>query len=630
MKSLIGYLKKTLLLISLFLFFFHFSPIKAYSQEPIFTVNTYFEHTINDSKIDSKVIVQLSSNITRVLSIYTTTIEASNITPKCFINNEEIKCDRYNRGALTDIQIDMKNRVIPANEPFEITFRYSMENNNDISYIVKSNVLDSTTKEVVIKYPSEKGNYSWSSEIITSKTEKDKNIVLTVKNPTENEISIYFTKAVQYKFSVNRVFSNSTEQNQTFELILPSDSEIQSVLWEDISPLPTFSATDDDGNYIFSYIVKPSETVNCNITGYIQNNESLETEPNFKPYLTNAIGHWEILDSVELKRVLSFMKDKGLTINVNAKDIKLLKEKEQALFYKYLYQYIIYRLDYPKDIKLGEVDSKRSGANSIIKDSTNATPIDYADFYIALLRHFSIPSRLVLGYISDISKRTTDGYYHYWVQYYDFSEKKWISSDPFTEEFSKKSFYGNMLPDHIEVIRRGKNPMSPNLSFYSTTDFQISLATEQIKEKDLRINTSYSLESYDVTKNHVKSFLGISNIGNIAISNIDFMKSNIGEVTKFLDSVNYSSSSLLLPKQNVDIQINIPIEKISSSKIYFSGNAKNTSTLSQEFYVESDIPDGIPTYVNLLSKILSFVFFSTVLIIGYLIYKTVKKLLWTH
>src|SRR5690606_3460264 len=118
-----------------------------------------------------------------VLSIYTTTIEASNITPKCFINNEEIKCDRYNRGALTDIQIDMKNRVIPANEPFEITFRYSMENNNDISYIVKSNVLDSTTKEVVIKYPSEKGNYSWSSEIITSKTEKDKNIVLTVKNP---------------------------------------------------------------------------------------------------------------------------------------------------------------------------------------------------------------------------------------------------------------------------------------------------------------------------------------------------------------------------------------------------------------------------------------------------------------
>jgi len=630
MKSLIGYLKKTLLLISSFLFFFLFPSNYASAQEPIFIVNSYFEHIVNDSKIDSKVIVQLSSNITRVLSIYTTTIEASNITPKCYINNEEIQCDRYNRGPLTDIQIDMKNRVIPANVPFEITFLYSVENNNDISYVLKSNVLDSTTKEVVIKYPSEKGDFAWSSEIITSKTESGNYKTLTVKNPKENEISINFIKAVQYKFSVNRVFSNSTEQNQTFEILLPSDSEEQSVLWEEISPLPTSSVIDDDGNYIFSYIVKPSETVNCNITGYIQTNELTESDANFKPYLTKSLGYWEIVDNVEIKRVLNFMKEKGLVINENAKEIKLLNKKEQALFYKYLYQYIIYRLDYPKNIQLGEVDSKRSGASSIIKDSTNATPIDYADFYIALLRHFSVPSRLVLGYISDISKRTTDGYYHYWVQYFDYSENKWTSSDPFTEEFSKKSIYGNILPDHIEIIRRGKSQMSPTLSFYSTTDFQISLATGQIIEKNLTINPTYSLESYDVTKNYVKSFLKISNTGNIAISNIDFVKSNIGDVAKYLDSVNYSPSSLLLPKQNTDIQINIPIEKISSSKVYFSGIAKNTATLSQEFYVESEIPNGIPTYINILSKILSFVFFSTVLIIGYLIFKTFKKLLWTH
>ena len=271
MKSLIGYLKKILLNTSFFLLLFSLFPSSLFAQEPIFQINSYFSHLVRDSAIETTATVQLTANTTRVLSIYTTTIDAPNVKPTCYINKTEvIECKSYSRGELTDIQIDLKNRVIPANEFFEISFIYETSINNSISYNFKSNILDSTLKEVIIKYPKEKGDYSWSSELISSKIQEGKNIVLTVKNPINTETTLYFSEGIQFKFSVNRVFTNSTEESQTFELILPMDSERQTIIWQSISPLPSWSSIDEDGNYIFNYIVKPKETINCNILGYIQ------------------------------------------------------------------------------------------------------------------------------------------------------------------------------------------------------------------------------------------------------------------------------------------------------------------------------------------------------------------------
>ncbi|HOZ44390.1 MAG TPA: transglutaminase domain-containing protein [Candidatus Dojkabacteria bacterium] len=630
MKSLIGYLKKILLNTSFFLLLFSLFPSSLFAQEPIFQINSYFSHLVRDSAIETTATVQLTANTTRVLSIYTTTIDAPNVKPTCYINKTEvIECKSYSRGELTDIQIDLKNRVIPANEFFEISFIYETSINNSISYNFKSNILDSTLKEVIIKYPKEKGDYSWSSELISSKIQEGKNIVLTVKNPINTETTLYFSEGIQFKFSVNRVFTNSTEESQTFELILPMDSERQTIIWQSISPLPSWSSIDEDGNYIFNYIVKPKETINCNILGYIQDNNNPPKEFENKAFLTKQVGYWEISEKVEIKRLLSFMKDKGLEINENATDINLLGDREKSLFYRYIYQYVIYRLNFNSNTILGNIETKRLGASGIIKDSNNATPIDFADYYIALLRYFSIPSRLVLGYISDISNKTTDGYYHYWVEYYDLKEKKWFISDPFLEKFTKKSLFGSSFPDHIEILKRGKNPMSPTLSFYSPSDFQVSLSEDLEVKKIINLNTTLSFENYNVTKNFVKTFIDISNTGTVAISNIALIKSNISNISKYLDSTTNINSFLILPKQNINLQLNIPIEKIYSSKIFLSGNANNASGLISEFYVEKDIPENTPFYINIITKILSLLLFVVFIIIGTLIIKSIKKKIWT-
>ncbi len=631
MRSLIGYLKKILLLISLLSSFLLFSKTTAFAEENTFKVSSYFTHTIKESTIDTHVIIQLNTDITRVLSIYTATIQAKNITPKCYINGtEEIECKRYNRLSVTDIQIDFQNRVISPDSTLELVVTYSTPYDNNISYNMPSKVLDAETKEITIKYPRSKGEFSWTSESVTNKNQNNKEYILTFKNPKESEISIFFADNIQYKFTVNKVFTNPNDQIQTFELVLPMDSENQIVIWEDITPLPTYSTIDDDGNFIFSYLVEPKQTVDCNIVGYIQKTNNVKTQKEVLSFLTKEGAYWEILDNSEIKRVVNFMKDKGFVINENTKDIKLFKDNQKSVFYKYLYQYIIYRLNYKEDIKLGDLQTSRAGASTIIKDANNANPIDFADFYIALLRHFSIPSRMVLGYISNISGFTTDGYYHYWVEYFDMTKNEWVTADPFLEKYYKKPFLGGDLVDHIAILKRGKSPLTPTLTFYTPTDFLLSVDDGEFKEKNLSINANLSTNSYDITQKHLKAYINLSNSGNIAISDISFKKSNFGTVTKYVDSVNNTTSALLLPKQNLSIQLNIPYEKIRSSELYIEGEIKNVAGNTQNIIMRSEIPNGVPSYILVMSKILSILTFIGILLVIYILFKIVKRFLWTQ
>ena len=630
MKSLNGYLKKILLFISLFsLFFLHFKT-DTLAQDSQFLVNSYFVHTINTDSVDTKITIQLTTETTRVLSIYTATIQAKNISPKCYINKtEEVQCDRYNRTSVTDIQFGFNNKVITPENPFEIIITYTTPHSNEISYNLPSKVLDTNTKEVIVKYPKGKGEFSWASENIQNKGQEGNLYTITFQKPQNPEISLFFTKDIQYKFVVNRVFSNPTEQVQTFELILPMDSEFQKVLWKEINPMPSFSTIDEDGNYIFSYMVEANKTIDCHITGFIQKETSTNTtQP--KDFLTKNTGYWEITDTTEIQRVHSFLKDKGLEIHPDITDISLLSEKQKEIFYKYLYQYVIYRLDYKKNIKLGQVESPRTDIPSIIKNSSSLSALDFANFYIALLRHFSIPSRMVLGYISNISGYTTDGYYHYWVEYYDDTKQQWVSVDPFMEEYRKQNLFGNDFADHIAIIRRGKNPMTPTLTFYTPNDFLVTLENKDIQEKRLIINKSFSLEDYDITKKYLKGYINLSNSGNIAISDIRLEKSSLGKISQYIDSTSNTTSTLLLPGQNHNIQLNLPFEKINSNEIMIAGKVSNISGVSEDIVLKTKIPNGIPTYVIILSKVLSFIVFSVIILFSYVIFKSIKKYKWTQ
>lgn len=636
MKGLTGYLKKTLLHISLFLsftlLFTHLCRHKIYAQGDGFNTTASFVHTVNGKRIDSELTVKLESNQVRVLSIYTASILAKDITPTCTLEDgSKIACNSYKRTGVTDVQMDLKNRIVSPDNPVVIRYKYSQPVDSEMSFNFPSFLLDAKTTDVKILIPKSMGEYTWASENVTSKQISGNYFEVIFNNPIQQQISLFFTKDIQYEFKISRVFSNQTEQGaQTFELVVPSDTQSQSIIWQDISPLPTSAIMDKDGNYIFKYVVPVKESIDCRISGYIQKNQEKKEEEEIQPFLVKKTGYWDMTDSTEIKRVFDFMRQKGLDINENVEDVNIFKKAQRELFYKYLYQYVIYRLDYEKGIKLGINNEARLGAVQIVKAGQKSTPVDYADFYISLLRYFGVPSRMVLGYVSNIVGYTTDGFYHYWVEFFDIDKKQWVSVDPFLEEYSKRPMFGLTLNDHIEIIKRGQSPLAPTLTFYTPTDFQVSFDDQEAASRQILLEASLSFEKYDPTQKYATAFANISNSGNIAISKVSFDKSNLGKLNSYIDSVSNSGSEILLPKQNRQIQLNIPHERITARKVYTTLLYSNNSGHSDVAMAEVIIPDDVPLYTSIVAKILSLASFLTLLLTTYISFKIIKANRWNQ
>lgn len=632
MRNLTGYLKKTLLAISLCLTIFPLFVNNILAQDSPFNVTSYFVHKVNGSNVNTELTLHVTTEARRVLSIYTVSIQAPNIKASCFDSSgNSINCQSYNRTSTTDVQIDLRNSIVTPDTPLEVKIRYSYKLQNEIVYSFPSKVLDAKTAEVKILYPKEKGDFSWTSENIVSKEENSNFREVYFKNPKKDSVSIFFDKQIKYSLSINRQFnSGSGKDGSTFELVVPLDDSTQSVVWENIDPLPTSAVQDEDGNYIFKYLVKEGESVSAKLSGYIIKERNEIETVTLPDYLSTPKGLWELKSNTEIKRIATFMKEKGLNINPLMSEVESLKKSERELFYKLLYQYVIHRLDYPKDIVLGIENSTRLGSNNIMENALTSTQADYADFYMTLLRNYAIPSRLIIGYVSNVTDYTSDGFYHYWVEYFDKDKKAWVQADPFFEEYFGHNIFGTALNDHITILKRGKSPMAPTLTFYSPTDFIVQMDLKADIQKNMSVNSDLNFDEYDITKKYAVAYITTSNTGNVIVSKIDLLKSNIGNLKRYIDSVNNSSSNILLPKQTSNIQLNIPTTQLSFRNLSVTTLYINNTGEAKELTLSDEIPDNIPFYTRMLSKILSLLSFGILLFLLYTIYKLIQRRKWTQ
>lgn len=609
MRNLNGYLKKILLISSLALFLFLF-PLKSYAVDG-FTTNTSFKHTLTQNTINTEAIIQISSKEARVISYFTATIPIKNLDIKCLNNKtgKKITCTTFDRGTSTDILFDLNNAVVKVGNPLEIKIVYNTPNSDQNSYQIISYIPDTKTTEVLVLYSKEKGKPVWSSDPITNIKSTGSNYQIQVENPGYGTLSLLFGSNVIYKFEVKRTFTNSlTDQNQTFELILPSDTQTQSVIWEQIEPLPNTAQLDLDGNYVFKYIVTPDSTIDASIRGYIYKRDTLVSPDTPATFYIAKIGYWNLTNTGEYKRINAFLNKKGLTIPEDVISASTLNSSQKELLYKYLYQYTIQRLDYDRELELGITEQTRTGVNSLADNPSNSSTIDYADFLIAIYRAYDIPARMVVGYVSNISGFTSDGFFHYWVEYYDGISKSWITLDPFLEAYSKKSLYKSDFSDHITILKRGKSPLAPNLTFYQTNDFLVTSVPNVEIAPEFSVEASISFEKNLVTKLFTKGYISLSNTGNVAITDYDIRKSNIENITKYVDPINNMSSQIVLPKQNANIQINLPVQE-KDINLFVNVRFSNQEIFSTEKLLESSITPSVPFLLDILVKILSTILF---------------------
>jgi hypothetical protein len=593
-----------------------------------FNINVDFEHTITKETIDTQAVMEITSSTPRVISYYTAIlpIERLRVTCEKFKTGEQLECTTFNRGSNTEVLINLNNGVVREDSPLEILIKYSLPRDEESSFNISSIIFNTTTRSVVIKYPKDMGEPLWSSDPIQNiKSVEDKYVVL-IELPQNPKLSIVFGEKLLYKFDINKVFSNTLkDDNQTFEIYLPSDTPTQTIIWEEISPTPTSSLKDEDGNYIFKYIVKPGETVNCKISGYILKTQDLETSDETSSFLTQKTGYWSITNNTEFRRINTFLEKKGLAIPPTFDDVETLEDAQKELFYKYIYQYVVERLNYNEEIPLGIESSSRIGAQTLTEAPNNASNIDYSDFYIALLRNYNVPSRLVVGYISNITGYTSDGFYHHWVEYLDTNQNRWVTADPFLEEYFDKNLFGSPFLDHITIIRRGKSAVAPKLSFFQDTDFIVKAETTKDIQPQFSIDSLFTIEDFSITKPYAKGLLKLKNEGNVALNNIVISKSNIENLTKYTDPIKNMQSDILLPDGENFLQFNIPHDKINSTNIFVEASFANLDRYKTEETLGTEVKQEVPLYISIFSKLLSILIFCAFLFLLYFLIKLGKK-----
>jgi len=623
MRNLNGYLKKTPWIFSFVLFLFLF-PSNIHALEP-FTTSSSFKHTLTADNVNTELLLDINTKEARVISYFTATIPVKNLTVKCYNNKttKRIDCTTFDRGLSTDILFNLNNTVVRPTTPLQIKIVYSTPSSDNNSYQITSYIPDTKTTKVLVVYPKEKGKPIWSSDPITNIKSVGANYQIQINNPLYGTLSLLFGNNIIYKFEVHRVFNNSlSDQNQTFELILLPDTQNQTIIWEKIDPLPNTSHLDVNGNYIFKYIVTPNSTVNANIIGYVYKRNTTESVSVPATFYTARIGYWNLTNTSEYKRINTYITKKGLNLPEDVTSLNVLNDSQKELLYKYLYQYTIQKLDYNRKLQLGITEQTRTGVNALIDNPSNSSPIDYADFLVALYRGYDIPSRMVVGYVSNISGFTSDGFFHYWVEYYDSILKSWITLDPFLEDYSKKPLYQSNFADHIVILRRGKSPLAPNLTFYESNDFLVASVPYAKITPQFKVNSELTFEKNMITKPFTKGYISLSNIGNIAITGYEIRKSNIENLVKYIDPINNMSSQLVLPKQNSNIQLNLPVQE---KNINFFVNIKftNHNIFSSEEILEHNITPVVPPLLDIFVKVLSTVLF---LLLSSLIYFGIVKL----
>jgi len=623
MRNLNGYLKK-ILLISSFVLFLFFLPLKSYAVDG-FTTNSSFKHTLTPDTINTEVILQISAKESRVISYFTATIPLKNLDIKCYNNatGKRITCTTFDRGSTTDVLFDLNNAVVRVGTPLEIKIVYNTANSDQNSYQITSYIPDTKTTKVIVKYPKEKGKPVWSSDPITNIKSVGSNYQIQVENPGYGTLSLLFGSNIIYKFEVQRVFTNSlTDQNQTFELILPPDTQTQSVIWEQIEPLPNTAQLDVNGNYVFKYILTPNSTIDANIKGYIYKRDTLVNTDTPATFYIAKIGYWNLTNTNEYKRINAFLNKKGLRIPEGIVSVSTLNSSQKELLYKYLYEYTIQKLDYDRKLELGITEQTRAGVNALVDNPSNSSAIDYADFLVAVYRGYDIPARMIVGYVSNISGFTSDGFFHYWVEYYDSITNSWVTLDPFLEAYSKKSLYKSDFSDHITILKRGKSPLAPNLTFYQSNDFLVTSVPDVEIAPVFTVEASIFFEKNLVTRQFTKGYISLSNTGNVAITEYEIKKSNIENIAKYIDPINNISSQIVLPKQNANIQINLPVQE-ENINLFVNVRFSNHDIFSTEKLLESSITPSIPFLLDILVKILSTILF---LLLSSLIYFGIVKL----
>lgn len=496
----------------------------------------------------------------------------------------------YNIGKTGDTQIsqDIKitnkqNDVVATN--YTLTIKdiniYNVKGKDDEERIdVTTDVVDNITnitanfkRQVIGEDRSYVWNLSYDSKDIATKVgeiwnihipkveilevTKDYNIMLTVPNsfgpniyisprPTneivEKEVTKYFfnkeslqEKGISASFGKYQVLNfqlfynliNESQLSSNIPIALPMDiKEKQQVYYSTLNPKPSRIYSDEDGNLLAEYKLKPKEQIQIELTGTARISGK-QINPDFGgkfediPYnirknYTKEDKYWEVNSEV-IQEIASTLKNPDQNVTQNAQNA---------------YKYVVEKLTYDFDIESKDfVD--RNGALKAVVDTGPWACMEFTDLFVAVARAMGVPAREINGYaftresnLTPLSINLKGGdQLHSWAEFYD-PQFGWVQVDPTWGNTSKIDYFTKLDTSHFAFSIKGMNSQYPFPAGTYKVDgkekqVQVDVAQNAdsiVFEEKFRMYEKINLNPIDIFRNK-ESFI-IENTGGLTLFNV--------------------------------------------------------------------------------------------------------------
>ncbi|MBI3366352.1 transglutaminase domain-containing protein, partial [Candidatus Roizmanbacteria bacterium] len=368
-------------------------------------------------------------------------------------------------------------------------------------------------------------------------------------NPNSKTVYAVFGDSQFYSLNLNYHLANSNIFPVYTDVAFPPDRLNQKIIVESIKPLPNFTYTDEDGNFMGRYFLKPRE----NLSIIFSANAEISAKPREEvlPVMRDLFGN----QSKYLLTEERYWQNPQITLNDGSANS--------------IYKYVVNTLQY--DYKRVGSKNQRLGAIGAIKYPNSAVCVEFTDLFIGISRENGIYSREIEGYgfskdpqlrplslISDVL--------HSWPEYYDKEKGLWLEVDPTWENTSGIDYFSSFDLNHIAFAVHGKRSDYPlPAGMYKTEDsrdISVTATTDKPSENSqIRVAADF-IPSRMNDQQPVKTKITLINKGNVFQWNIPVrISSDNLEVINSLFTI-----PVLAPFEKKDLNVEL-LSKYKNRKI---------------------------------------------------------------
>lgn len=230
-------------------------------------------------------------------------------------------------------------------------------------------------------------------------------------------------------------------------IALPPDTAYQRIIYDSISPPPLNTTSDQDGNWLASYLLNSGQNITITAIGQARviAQNSYPTLPQTSKYLQSLIVPTKFWPSD----------------SPHLSSAALANQTPQSI-----YDYVVRTLDYDYS-RINAEYVRRGGVDALNSPSTSLCS-EFTDSFITLARAAKIPSREINGfaYTIDSKLRPTgldSNILHAWPEYWDESQNQWVAVDPtWGQTTGGIDYFHRFDLSHLTFVIHGQSDSFPH------------------------------------------------------------------------------------------------------------------------------------------------------------------------